>query len=169
MQLPGKLILVGAVLGLIPLGLGAVALATTKWTFNGNYGLFNTFSVFSGSVLLCGNPPKPQIILALEIGGVAAILVGIILSVLLSMLIKNKWIRLLPQIFLILGPTAILIGLVLLLECLRDPGIGYSMLLMIIACITGYILAIYFAFATVFGRHNHENSSTDIVRESVRF
>jgi predicted permease len=119
--------------------------------------------------LLCGNPPKPQIILALEIGGVAAILVGIILSVLLSMLIKNKWIRLLPQIFLILGPTAILIGLVLLLECLREPGIGYSMLLMIIACITGYILAIYFAFATVFGRHNHENSSTDIVRESVRF
>jgi len=169
MQLPRKLILVGAVLGLIPLGLGAAALATTKWTFIGDYGLFNPVSLFSGAVLSCGSPPQRQRVQGLEIGGLAAILAGIILSVLLSMLIKNKLIRLLPQIFLILGPTAILIGIVLLLECLREPGIGYSMLLMIIACITGYILAIYFAFATVFGRHNHGNSSTDIVRESVRF
>jgi hypothetical protein len=169
MKLPRKLILAGAVLGLIPLALGAVALGTTKWTYDRDLGLFNTVSVFSGDILLCGNPPTPQVILGLEIGGVAAILVGIILSVLLSMLIKNKWIRLLPQIFLILGPTAILIGVILLLECLRQPGIGYSMLLMIIAGITGYILAIYFALVTVLGRHNQDGSSSDIVRQSVRF
>ncbi|UJR36605.1 hypothetical protein I4U23_029325 [Adineta vaga] len=178
MQIPHKSVILGVVLGVIPIALGVVALATPQWfkttsSTAPTFGLFNINNTYMHTDTKgCYNTPKEQTVKGLEIGGVGAIFVGVILSFLLHMLIKNRWIRFIPQILLILGPSAILIGLILLLECAKWPGLGYSFIIMSVACITGYILAIYFALVTALGaghHHHSRTSSTVIVRESVRF
>ncbi|CAF4413312.1 unnamed protein product [Adineta steineri] len=110
-----------------------------------------------------------QLFQGLEIGGVAAIAVGVIVSVLLNIIVKNRWIRRAPLILLILGSTAIFIGLILLLECTKNHGLGYSIILMIISSITGYIVAIYFAIISSGGHHHYHSSTTITTRETVRF
>jgi hypothetical protein len=171
MHLPRKLVLVGAALGLIPIALGIVALVLDKWYYavNGNSSLFGLFT--NNNNMLCYGRITVQIIQGLEIGGVAAIGVGIITIVLLYMFIKNRWIRLLPLILLILGSTAILVGLILLTGCAGARDLGISMILMIIACAFGYIVSAYFALVAGIGWYHHhpQQHSSITVQRTVRF
>ncbi|CAF0733685.1 unnamed protein product [Adineta steineri] len=161
-------VLLGAVLGLIPIALGVVALVTRKWSYySPDYNLFtlNTGTLHSQ----CNKLQMKQLFQGLEIGGIAAIAVGVIVSVLLNIIVKNRWIRRAPLILLILGPTAIFIGLILFLECTINHGLGYSIILMIISSITGYIVAIYFAIISSGGHHHYHSSTTITTGETVRF
>ncbi|CAF4467245.1 unnamed protein product, partial [Rotaria sp. Silwood2] len=110
MQSPRSLVLIGALLGLIPIVLGIVALVTPKWIkiLHINFSL-----LVCGTSNICLKSPRSNITNGLEIAGVAAIAIGVILSVILGMFTKNRWIYLLPQIFLISGPILILIGILL--------------------------------------------------------
>ncbi|CAF0977907.1 unnamed protein product [Adineta ricciae] len=176
MQLPRKLVLAGVILGIIPIALGIVGLVTKQWhQYNSvQYNLFDVKNNTDSDTIdfqLCFKPAKQSAIQGLEIGGVAAIGVGIIATVVLHTLVKNRWLRLLPQILLILGPSAILVGLILFQECVKREGLGWSFILMIAAGISGYIVAVYLAVVTACGNHQYHNrtSATIIVRESVRF
>ena len=176
MQLPRKLVLAGVILGIIPIALGIVGLVTKHCHLYNNvqYNLFDVKEATANGTIdfkFCFKPPKQSAIQGLEIGGIAAIGVGIIATVVLHTIVKNRWLRLIPQILLILGPSAILIGLILFQECVTQEGLGWSFILMIAAGISGYIVAVYLAVVTACGNHPYHNrtSSTIIVRESVRF
>ncbi|CAF1936911.1 unnamed protein product [Rotaria magnacalcarata] len=157
------LVLIGAVLGVIPIALGIVALVTTEW--------ITSSSGLTSSVVICSLPslclPASEATLtkSLEIAGVVAIGVGVILSVILGMWTKNLLLLLLPQIFLIAGPILILIGFLLYAKYLFEMiitvplDLGYSFLLMIIACIVGFITAVYFAFVAGSSSPQSENCS----------
>ncbi|CAF2945827.1 unnamed protein product [Rotaria sp. Silwood2] len=124
MQSPRSLVLIGALLGLIPIVLGIVALVTPKWIkiLHINFSL-----LVCGTSNICLKSPRSNITNGLEIAGVAAIAIGVILSVILGMFTKNRWIYLLPQIFLISGPILILIG-ILLIELTVDNRVNRSTL-----------------------------------------
>ena len=85
------------------------------------------------------------------------------------MIYDNLNILSLTFFFLVFSAIEFGIGLILLLECTRTHGLGYSIILMIAACITGYIVAIYFAAVTCGSKHHYHSSSTIITRETVRF
>ncbi|CAF1021400.1 unnamed protein product [Rotaria sordida] len=107
MESPRNLVLLGTLIGIIPIVLGIVALVTPKWI---------EFSGLSYSLLICGNTNSclkstmSIITNGLEIAGVAAIAIGVLLAVIFGMSIRNRWIYLLPEIFLISGPILLLIG-----------------------------------------------------------
>jgi hypothetical protein len=186
MHLPRKLVLAGVVLGLIPIGLGIAGLATGYWlslrstTPNSDvyqYGLF----VCSGR--LCANTEKFLMIKGLITAGVAAIAVGVVIVLILDILTKNRWIQLLSQIFLYGGPTLILIGLLFYAKYVFEDttesattlSLDYSIILIIVACLVGFLVAIYFAFVTGFDHHHtrvlhkHVHSSTVAIDRSQRF
>jgi hypothetical protein len=192
MHVPHKLVLAGALLGLIPIGLGIAALATHSWisvkintTNVGTYGLFRCTNISCSTLI-----PNISTVQGLEIAGVAAVAVGVIIAVLLDIFIKNRWIHLLPQIFLFAGPTLIIIGLLLYakylfeyLSTLPKPAntttildMGYSIILIIIACLIGFLTAIYFASVPGFRQHHdhdhaHHLHSPPVVvlQQSERF
>ncbi|CAF3460614.1 unnamed protein product [Rotaria socialis] len=160
------LVLIGAVLGVIPIALGIVALVTTKWISSPS-GLTSSIIICSEESL-CLQAPEATITKGIEIAGVGAIVVGVILSVILGMWTENVLLLLLPQIFLIAGPILILIGFLLYAKYLfgmimqTSVDLGYSFILMIAACIVGFITAIYFAFVAGSSRSQNENySDTD--------
>jgi hypothetical protein len=169
MQIPNKLVIAGAILGVVPIVLGIVAVSTQSWIstriFNTTF-TTGTFGLFQCASIRCSTRPGFSVTQALEIAGVAAIGVGVIIAVVLDILIKNRWVHLLPLVFLFGGPTLILIGLILyakyLFEFLSSISggiatildIGYSIILIIIACLLGFLTAVYFAFVAGFGRHH---------------
>lgn len=154
---PYVFISIGLVIGIIPIALGITALATPEWLKSGP----NTFSL-----LVCNNPtdclPDPEqakTTKALEIAGVVAIGVGVIIAATLGMFTKSRWILLIALVFVVCGSILVLIGFVLYAKYLfqsiirgipglgtRTLDIGYSFILIILTCIIGFITAIYFAF-----------------------
>jgi hypothetical protein len=180
MQLPRKTILIGAGVGLIPIILGVVGLATQYWVNVIRPGIPTlTYGLFSCAGSLCSTKLGFPVLQGLVIAGVVAIAVGVIIAVVLDIFINNRWIHLLPQILLIVGPTLLLIGLILFMIYIFDdigkmpsgvPPItfvlGYSMILIIVACVFGYIIAVYFAFFAGLGR---QTFSSFTVQETVRF
>jgi hypothetical protein len=169
MQIPRKLVLAGALLGLIPIALGVVGLVTNSWVdikVTGNNSPFIGYGLFSCNSTLCSSKPGFRTAQGLEIAGVATILAGVVVAVLLDIVTKNRFIHLLSQILLFAGPTLIVIGLLLYAKYLfedlsklpRDQAVtldlGYSIILMIVASLLGFLTAIYFAFAAGFGRYH---------------
>ena len=164
MQLPSILILVGAFFGVISIGLGITALATPNWIQNNS----------TYSLLRCERPyvclersSESNITKGLEIAGIGAIAVGLVFSVVLDILTKNRWIHLLPQILLTVGSSLILIGLILYVEYVASDdfkpsnqqqislSLGYSLILMIIACVLGFCTAVYLAYIAGLGRYDN--------------
>ncbi len=189
MHVPHKLVLAGALLGLIPIGLGIAAVATHSWISvkvntmdGGTYGLFRCNNISCSTLIR-----NISTVQGLEIAGVAAVAVGVIIAVLLDIFIKNRWIHLLPQIFLFAGPTLIIIGLLLyakyLFEYLSTRAVpntttildmGFSIILITIACLIGFLTAIYFASVPGFRQHHdhapHLHSPPIVVlQQSERF
>lgn len=157
-----KLVIVGALFGIIPIALGIVALTTPLWlslnTANrtlSSYGLFNCKNITD----VCTIPSKAAIPQGLLIAGVAAVGAGIIIALLLEVVFKNPTIQLIRLIFLFAGPTLIFIGLLFYAKYTFEAisggantlGLEYSIILMIVACIVGYLTAIYFAFVAGLG------------------
>lgn len=189
MQIPRKLILAGALFGLIPIGLGIAALVTQSWiNLNGNNPNNGTYGLFSCKAILCSTQPGFTTVQGLEIAGVAAIAAGVVLAVLLDIFTGNRWIHLISQIFLFGGPTLILIGLILYAKYLFEyvtrslltqaglsliVDLGYSLILIIVTCLLGFFTAIYFGFIAGFGRYPRSVSpgrrSPIVFQQSERF
>jgi hypothetical protein len=173
MQFPRKLVLVGALISLIPIALSIAAFATPSWV---NVTARNQTSNFNFtipySLLVCNNTlcpstsPLLRTVQGLEISGFMALLLGVVAFVVLDILTESRLIHLLPQILLIIGPTLVLVGLILYplyvmtnftfftsYFIINSISFGYSFILMLIACIVGYVIAIYFAFLAGFGRY----------------
>ncbi|CAF1531849.1 unnamed protein product [Adineta ricciae] len=95
--------------------------------------------------------------------GIGSIFFGILLAIIITLLPLPRIIRLLPLLLLITGPILITIGFVLypkiVIEDFGDAldisiDVGYSIILVIIASIIGYITAVLFAFIILQQRQN---------------
>lgn len=192
MKLTRKLVIAGALFGIIPIVLGIVALTTQPW-INLNWDTnitsitVNTFGLFSckNETVLCNTISGFTLTQGLLLAGVSAIAAGVIIAVLLEIIFKNRTIQLLPLFFLFAGPTLILIGLLLYAKYLFEElstaqspvkltlALTYSIILMIVACIVGFLTAIYFAVVAGFGMHRHHrhnpNAPMVITQYSERF
>jgi predicted membrane protein len=119
----------------------------------------------------------------LIIAGVAARAAGVFIALILDILTKNQWIQLLPQIFLFGGPTLIVVGLLLYAKYVFEDvstgtlaialSLDYSIIVIIVACLLGFLTATYFSFAAG-SRHSQvvqtrPHSSADIPDRSERF
>ncbi|CAF0809311.1 unnamed protein product [Rotaria sp. Silwood1] len=166
MQPSRNLVLLGALIGLIPIVLGIVALATPKWIqiLTTNFSL-----LICGTTNICLESPHSNTTNGLEIAGVVAIAVGVILSVIFGMSSKNRWIHLLPQIFLISGSILILIGF--LLEHLAMITMHYYHKFAIIGFIVGLcaiILGIIALTTSTWISINHDQSLHPIIYDLFR-
>jgi hypothetical protein len=170
-------VLFGLVLGLVPIGLGIAALVTAEWLKVGQ-------SIYSllicSTTKLCPSLKDFDTAKGLEIAGVCVTGVGVIFAVLIGLVSKNRWIRLLPVLLLITGPVLILIGLLLYAKSvfnavgggspLLTTTIGYSLIIMVVACITGFITSVYFAYVAGSDRSESRTPTTRIlVAETVQF
>ncbi|CAF1531826.1 unnamed protein product [Adineta ricciae] len=95
--------------------------------------------------------------------GIGSLFFGLLLAIIITLLPLPRFIRLLPLLLLIIGPILITIGFVLYPKTvIEDFGnslqvsidIGYSIILVIIASIIGYITAALFAFIILQPRQN---------------
>ena len=144
---------IGGLLGLVCVGLGVAALVTSQWIKN---------SVGTYSLLI---PNKPnllptsrtfQAVQGLLIAGLGATALGLLAALVVGVLVNNRWIRLLPQLLLLSGPIAILVGLILYVKGVFDnfsDSLGgaatvelkFSIIFMLVSCILGFVLSTYFA------------------------
>jgi hypothetical protein len=154
---------VGGIIGIAVIVLGVVAVSTSTWiilsvpqTFKSTYSLFDRcnetlippLAPFNGCTSL-NNFQTPQ---GLILSGVIVVGLGIIASMLLSVLYSTNRINLAPQILLLVGPTLILIGAVFYVKNVLGNftqgqtklDLGYSFILIMVTCIIGYISAGYF-------------------------
>ena len=188
MQFPRKLVLLGALISLIPIALSIAAFATPSWANLTTRNITNNVNyTIAYSLLVCNNTLCPSnstllgAVQGLEISGFVALFLGVIAIVVLDILTESRWIHLLPQILLIIGPTLGFIGLILYplyvmtnftffsgYFIINSISFGYSFILMLIACIAGYVIAIYFAFVAGFGRYR-AGALTVTDQQNVRF
>ena len=150
----------GAALSVIPIALGIVAVATRIWLRTRRVtdgAILFTYGLFHVNTPLGLGEFDYPISQGLIIAGVIAIAVGVAITLLLDIVTKNRWIHLFPQIFLFSGPTLIFIGLLLYAKRVFEAVsvfsgnpttlvLGYSIILAIIACLFGFLVAVYFAF-----------------------
>ena len=162
------LTIVGAFLGVASIGLGIAGLVTKQWlkvesTVNG----MNTPTTVY-SLLLCDDEHKcPSNSLfnatkGLEIAGVAALIISIVIGVFFRVAKLNRSLQVFPVIPMLAGPILILIGLLLYAKVVfEDVGtkllplgttslttkttLEYSIILMVVSCIVGFITATIFA------------------------
>ena len=178
MHFPRISFLAGAALSAIPIALGIVAVATRIWLrikSNDDDSIVATYGLFhlnTASRTIDFDYPASQ---GLIIAGIIAIAVGVLVALLLDIVIKNRWIHLIAILFLYAGPTLIFIGLLLyakrVFEAVGDNRttlfLGYSIILAIIACLLGFLLAIYFAFVAGTHRSGYHNRTGRILAAPV--
>ena len=144
---------IGGLLGLVCVGLGVAALVTSQWI---KFGSITTSLLIPNQSKLY--PTKTfQAVQGLLIAGVGATALGLLAAIVVGIFVNNRLIRLLPQLLLLSGPTAILVGLILYVKGLFDgfsnPSITaqtaelkFSIIFMLVSCILGFVLSTYFAF-----------------------
>ncbi|UJR36607.1 hypothetical protein I4U23_029327 [Adineta vaga] len=160
-----KLIVVlTAVIGLIPIVFGIIGLATSSWikiALAGQepsviYSLFQQCITEDNSIATCIDiSPSFKTIQGLEIAGVVIIGVGVIIAVVLKILFPKKLIQLITPLLPMVGSILILVGSLLYAKYVIEHfstfgleiGVGYSMILIIIACIFGFFATVYLSFS----------------------
>jgi hypothetical protein len=165
MQFSQILSLAGSGIGVITIVLGIVALSTPTWLIltapqllKTTYSLFErcnkALSDAAAPLAGCTTVNNLQAAQGLIIAGVVATGLGIIGAVLLDVLINNRWIKLMPQLLLVPGPTLIIVGALFYVKNVlgnftsgaAELELGYSFILIVITCIIGYLSAGYFLF-----------------------
>jgi hypothetical protein len=98
----------------------------------------------------------------LVIAGLNCIFVGTVLAVIIGMLGRWRVMSIVPLLFLIIGPILITIGYLLYAKIIvEDFGhelgitvhLGYSLVLVVISSIIGYITSVFYAFTILHHRH----------------
>ncbi|CAF1340996.1 unnamed protein product [Adineta steineri] len=170
-----KLLIITAAIGLISIIFGIIGLATPKWIdvevvaggSNTIYGLFRQCTV-DATGTKCTNVPTFKTAQGLQIAGVVIIAIGVISFTILNLLSRNSYLHLISPVLPIIGSILILIGFLLFPKYVIElystnlmklqVNIGYSMVLMVIACIGGFLTAIYFAFSAGYSYcYNHSS------------
>jgi hypothetical protein len=170
--------LAGICFSVFTIVVGVVALSTPKWivltipnVLQSTYSLFqrcNKPLTAPESSAICANLPKFTSPQGLTIAGVALVGLGNIAAITIIIFVKNRWVSLLPQIFLISGPTLILVGGLYYVKVvlgnfsdgITQLDLGYSFILLVTTCILGYACSTYFAF--VAGIEQRVNGSVNI-------
>lgn len=107
----------------------------------------------------------------LVFAGIATFFVGLLLAIIITLLPLSRVIRLLPLALLIIGPILIILGSVLFpKKVVEDFGtalelqvdVGFSVVLVVVGAIIGFITAAVFAFIILQQRQNLPNK-TNIV------
>lgn len=178
MHLSRILSLGGAALSVIPIALGIVAVATRIWLrikLNIDNSIVATYGLFHLNADGVTVDFDYRVSQGLIIAGIVAIAVGVAIALLLDIVIKNRWIHLAPQLFLYAGPTLIFIGLLLYAKHVFENVtaasqtslvLGYSIIFAVVACLLGFLLAIYFAFVAG-TRHSHHHHHKQVRQEPL--
>lgn len=151
-----------------------MAIGTTTWIQIGLpaskpifvYSIFrrcDTITDGEQSVTECKKVTTFELIQGLEIAGVVILGVGVIIGVALKVLQPPAKLQLLAPFLPMLGSILILLGSLLyakyviehFVEFTLEITVGYSMILMAIACIFGFLATVHFAFnaGLAFGAH----------------
>jgi hypothetical protein len=154
------LILISAVIGLIPIVLGIISLATPIWINikaeflpgSVSYGLFQ--QCITTEETRCIKVSTLQTAQGLEIAGVVILTGGIIIAITLKLFFSKRNIYLISPLLPVIGSILILIGFLIyaksviehLTGYLLEVNIGYSMILMVIACIFGFVATAHLSF-----------------------
>ena len=158
---------IGGLLGLVCVGLGVAALVTSQW-----------MRISSGATsLLIPDQSKVyptktfQAVQGLLIAGVGVTALGLLAAIVVGIFVSNRWIRLLPQLLLLSGPTAILVGLILYVKGVFDKfsnppitaqtvELKFSIIFMLVSCILGFVLSTYFALVNAASAGSSQNLIT---------
>ena len=167
-----------AVIGLISIILGIIGLATPTWikisladagVLTNVYGLFRRCIVSDEdlTVTICAKVTSFKTAQGLLIAGVIIIAIGVVIAIILKLFSSmGNHIYLIFPILPMLGSILILIGFLLYIKYVIEDfvnfelkiDIGYSMVLMVIACILGFVTTAYFSFnAGYIYRSNRRN------------
>ncbi|CAF1113906.1 unnamed protein product [Adineta ricciae] len=104
----------------------------------------------------------------LVFAGIATFFVGLLLAIIITLLPLSRVIRLVPLILLIVGPLLIILGCVIYpKKVVEDFGtalelqvdIGFSVVLVVVGAIIGFITAAVFAFIILQQRQNLPNKT----------
>ena len=160
------LVIISAVVGLIPIILGIVALATPKWIvvnlvgegISSVYGLFQqctSVETETVSITKCADIKSAfQTVQGLQIAGVVILAVGVAIAIIIKQFLPKYLLKLSTPLLPLIGSVLILIGSLLFAKYVIEyhssnligVTIGYSMVLMVIACICGFVVTALFAF-----------------------
>ncbi|CAF0977871.1 unnamed protein product [Adineta ricciae] len=160
------LIIISAIVGLIPIILGIVALATPKWIVvnlvdqeaSSTYGLFqqcSSMEIGNGSITSCADIKSAfQTVQGLQIAGVVILTVGVVIAIIIKQFLPKYFLKLSTPLLPLIGSVLILVGSLLFAKYVIEHfsrnliyvTIGYSMVLMVIACICGFVITVLFAF-----------------------
>jgi hypothetical protein len=171
-----KFALIGFIIGLIPIALGIIGLTTSAWISIDHdhpsdlimYGLFEQCT--KNNTIKCEDTDSFETPQYFEIIGYLILIVGILISVLCTALMDKRSIHFIPPIILMIGTITILLGFIFYIKCVVEMNstvpytklhLGYSMILMISACIVGYILTAYFSFTAGY-IHRHILATVNI-------
>jgi uncharacterized protein YjeT (DUF2065 family) len=159
------LVLTGIAIGLVPIIIGIVGLATPTW-ININpvsggltvvYSLFRrctTTNLAGTSISDCIDVTTFETSQGLQIAGVFIIAVGVIIAIILKLFSSTSNIYLISPLLPMIGSILILIGFLLytkyviedFVQSALEVNTGYSMILMVITCICGFVATAYFSF-----------------------
>ena len=159
--------IVSIVLAIAIMTLGIVALSTSTWlVLNDPSPTEKVYSLFERCDRVVTAVPANHVCRSLEnfsvsqilnITGMAMIGVGNILAIALAFLTKSHSIPLVSQVFLMSGPTLLLLGCLFYIRSVLknytadtvELSLGYSFILLLMTCILGYISSSYFIFTTL--------------------
>jgi hypothetical protein len=171
---------ISAAIGLISIILGIIGLATPTWikispSDEGDltvYGLFRRcttiISLEDPTVTICDKVTSFKTAQGLLIAGVIIIAIGVAIAIILKLFSSmGHHIYLIFPILPMIGSILILIGFLLYIKYLIEHyvnfflkvDIGYSIIIMVIACIFGFVTTAYFSFNAGYiyrsNRHTH--------------
>ncbi|CAF0805596.1 unnamed protein product [Adineta ricciae] len=172
-------IIISAAIGLIPIILGIVALVTPEWIVvnlvgeraSTVYGLFQrcaSIETETGSTTSCVDIKSAfQTVEGLQIAGVVILAVGVVIAIIIKQFSPKYILNLFTPLLPLIGSVLILVGSLLFAKYVIehysnnfiDVTIGYSMVLMVIACICGFVVTALFAFDT---GYNYGNSRSTV-------
>jgi hypothetical protein len=141
--------------------LGVIALITPSWisinhnqtSTQINYDLFRQCKINETECTDINSFRRSQYFVII---GFTILIIGLLAGVICTALIDKRSIHFIVPIILIIGTAMILLGFIFYIQSVVENidilsntklDLGYSMILMISTCITGFILTAYFAFS----------------------
>jgi hypothetical protein len=166
-----KFAIISFIIGFFAIILGIIALTTPVWiSINYDHSLHPiTYDLFrqcksninqtsktsKNKTITCIVINSFQIAQYLEIIGYISLVIGLFVGILCTVLINKRTIHFISPLILIVSTIMILLGLIFYIKYVIEVNhnasiielrLGYSIILMIITCVIGFILTAYFSY-----------------------
>lgn len=171
MSAPRAGVIFAFIFGLIPVVLGIIALVTNRWlkaevslpATLGSGTVVKHYSVLRKNGAIIPEDSLFKVVQGILVAGVAAIFVGIVASMIIQLSLKNRASRFIVSILISSGAILLIIGLLLFAKIVFETAakvippdsttkisLGYSLILMVICSILGFLTSSIFTFLSGF-------------------